>query len=102
MGKKVTVEPLGEKSMGHVVLLGDSIFDNVRYVPDRPPVIEQLRRSLPSGWRASLLAADGAVVEDVCGQMANLPGDATHLFVSAGGNDGPGEITILGESVSSV
>jgi hypothetical protein len=88
--------------MGHVVLLGDSIFDNARYVPDRPPVIEQLRRSLPTGWRASLLAADGAVVEDVRSQMANLPGDATHLFVSAGGNDGLGEITILGESVSSV
>ena len=88
--------------MGHVVLLGDSIFDNARYVPDRPPVIEQLRRSLPTGWRASLLAADGAVVEDVRSQVANLPGDATHLFVSAGGNDGLGEITILGESVSSV
>jgi hypothetical protein len=88
--------------MGHIVLLGDSIFDNARYVPDRPPVIEQLRRSLPTGWRASLLAADGAVVEDVCGQLANLPDDATHLFVSAGGNDGLGEITILGESVSSV
>jgi hypothetical protein len=88
--------------MGHIILLGDSIFDNARYVPDRPPVIEQVRRSLPSGWHASLLAADGAVVEDVCGQMANLPADATHLFVSAGGNDALGEITILGESVSSV
>jgi hypothetical protein len=88
--------------MGHVVLLGDSIFDNARYVPDRPPVIEQLRRSLPAGWRASLLAADGAVVEDVCDQIVNLPADATHLFVSAGGNDALGEITIFGESVSSV
>ena len=48
--------------MGHIVLLGDSIFDNARYVPDRPPVIEQLRRSLPPGWRASLLAADGAAL----------------------------------------
>ena len=28
--------------MGHVVLLGDSIFDNAWYVPNRPPVIEQL------------------------------------------------------------
>ena len=35
--------------MGHVVLLGDSIFDNARYVPDRPPVIDQLRQALPRG-----------------------------------------------------
>ncbi|HEY7313003.1 MAG TPA: SGNH/GDSL hydrolase family protein [Gemmataceae bacterium] len=88
--------------MGHIVLLGDSIFDNERYVPDRPPVIEQLRRSLPPGWRASLLAVDGDVVGDVSAQLERLPHDATHLFVSVGGNDALGEITILGESVSSV
>ena len=29
--------------MNHVVLLGDSIFDNASYVPGKPPVIEQLR-----------------------------------------------------------
>lgn len=73
--------------MGHVVLLGDSIFDNARYVPGGPSVIEHLRRGLPAGWRATLLARDGAVAEDVARQLANLPGDATHLVVSAGGND---------------
>ncbi len=88
--------------MGHVVLLGDSIFDNERYVPDRPPVIEQLRRSLPAGWRASLLAVDGHVTSDVFEQLARLPGDATHLFVSAGGNDALGEITILHETAGTV
>ena len=36
--------------MGHVILLGDSIFDNARYVPGGPSVIEQLRRALPDGW----------------------------------------------------
>ena len=56
--------------MGHVVLFGDSIFDNARYVPDRPPVIEQVRRSLPSGWRATLLAVDGHVTSDVQRQLA--------------------------------
>jgi hypothetical protein len=30
--------------MKHVVLLGDSIFDNTVYVPGKPAVIEQLRR----------------------------------------------------------
>jgi hypothetical protein len=72
----------------HVVLLGDSIFDNERYVPDGAPVIEQLRRRLPRGWRATLLAVDGAVATSVPRQIARLPADATHLVVSVGGNDG--------------
>src|SRR5262249_20871634 len=45
--------------MSHVVLLGDSIFDNDRYVPGDPSVIKHLRRALPHGWRATLLAGDG-------------------------------------------
>jgi hypothetical protein len=88
--------------MGHVVLLGDSIFDNARYVPDRPPVIEQVRHCLPPAWRASLLAVDGHVSEDVAKQLANLPSDATHLFVSAGGNDALGESSILNEIACTV
>jgi hypothetical protein len=88
--------------MGHVVLLGDSIFDNARYVPDRPPVIEQVRKCLPPGWCASLLAVDGHVTEDVPGQLARLPPDATHLFVSAGGNDALGESIILHEAACTV
>jgi hypothetical protein len=88
--------------MGHVVLLGDSIFDNARYVPDRPPVIEQVRRSLPAGWKASLLAVDGHVVSDVARQMSSLPADATHLFISAGGNDALAESSVLHEAACSV
>ena len=88
--------------MWHVVLLGDSIFDNARYVPDRPPVVDQLRQSLPRGWRASLLAVDGHVTEDVANQLKNLPTDATHLVVSAGGNDALGESSILSEAVCTV
>jgi hypothetical protein len=88
--------------MGHVVLLGDSIFDNARYVPDRPPVIEQVWRRLPAGWKASLLAVDGHVVSDVARQMSGLPADATHLFISAGGNDALGESSVLHEAACSV
>jgi hypothetical protein len=73
--------------MSHVVLLGDSIFDNASYVPGGAPVIEQLRSRLPRGWRATLLAVDGAVAADVERQVARLPADATHLVVSVGGND---------------
>jgi hypothetical protein len=88
--------------MGHVVLLGDSIFDNARYVPDRPPVIDQLRQALPRGWLASLLAVDGHITEDVANQLKNLPPDATHLVVSAGGNDALGESSILSEAACTV
>ena len=88
--------------MGHVVLLGDSIFDNARYVPDRPPAIDQLRQALPRGWLASLLAVDGHVTEDVANQLKSLPADATHLVVSAGGNDALGESSILNEAVCTV
>ncbi|HTN04367.1 MAG TPA: hypothetical protein VL132_20925, partial [Planctomycetaceae bacterium] len=73
--------------MDHIVLLGDSIFDNAAYVPAGEPVIEQLRARLPPESRASLLASDGAVVPSVLRQLEKLPNDATHLVVSAGGND---------------
>jgi hypothetical protein len=88
--------------MGHVVLLGDSIFDNARYVPDRPPVVEQLRQALPRGWLATLLARDGHVVEDVARQLGGLPADATHLVVSAGGNDALAESNLLREAACTV
>jgi len=87
-------------SAGHVVLLGDSIFDNKKYVGSKPAVIDQLRAALPNGWKASLLAVDGSVTRDVAGQTARIPSDATHLVVSVGGNDALGEARILSKRVS--
>jgi hypothetical protein len=73
--------------VGHVVLLGDSILDNARYVPGGPAVIDHVRRVLPAGWRATLLASDGSVAAGVLRQLDRLPADATHLVISAGGNN---------------
>jgi len=73
--------------VGHVSLLGDSIFDNAAYVGSEPAVIDHLRRALPAGWTATLLAVDGASANDVREQLARLDGGETHLFLSAGGND---------------
>jgi len=87
---------------GHVVLLGDSIFDNGAYVRGSPDVVAQLRSHLPRGWKASLLAVDGAVTSDVERQLARLPADATHLVVSVGGNDALGASDILSEEASNV
>lgn len=88
--------------MGHVVLLGDSIFDNAAYVRGGPDVVRQLRSKLPADWDASLLAADGAVTREVERQLARLPGDASHLVVSAGGNDALGASFLLGQPVGTV
>lgn len=73
--------------MSHIVLLGDSIFDNRAYVGAEPDVIAHLRQILPSGWRATLNAVDGSVVANVGAQLAKIPVDATHLIISVGGNN---------------
>jgi hypothetical protein len=86
---------------GHVVLLGDSIFDNAAYVGSGPDVIAQLRQELP-GWRCTLLAVDGDVISGVSRQLDLLPSDATHLVVSAGGNDALGYAPLLQERSTSV
>ena len=88
--------------MGHVVLLGDSIFDNAAYVGRQPAVIEHLRRALPSGWAASLLAVDGDSAIDVREQLRRLDKSATHLFVSAGGNDAYNASGVLDQRVLTV
>jgi len=73
--------------MAHIVLLGDSIFDNARYTLGGPDVISQVRGLLPRGWYASLLAVDGAMTTDIPGQLRRVPPDASHLVISVGGND---------------
>lgn len=88
--------------MSHVVLLGDSIFDNARYVPDRPPVIEQVRMGLPHPWKATLVAVDGHTTEDIARQVPRVPNDATHLIVSVGGNDALGASVLLREPAVTV
>ncbi len=84
--------------MNHVVLLGDSIFDNAAYVAGAPDVVRQVRRELPEGSRATLLAVDGGTTGDVRGQLRLLPQDATHLIVSVGGNDALRKSDFLGAS----
>lgn len=79
----------------HLVLAGDSIFDNDGYVLGEPGVIEQLRRSLPGTCSASKVAVDGDCIGHVAGQMANLPRNATDLIVSVGGNDARSHAALL-------
>ena len=46
--------------MPHIVLLGDSIFDNASYTSGGPDVISQVREILLKDWKATLLAVDGS------------------------------------------
>ncbi len=88
--------------MNHVVLLGDSVFDNAAYVAGGPDVVKQLRSLLPSGWLATLGAVDGSVTSGVERQLGRLPPDASHLVISAGGNDALGYASILEARAQSV
>jgi hypothetical protein len=92
----------GQTPMTHIVLLGDSIFDNAAYVAGGPDVVRQLREIFPTGWRATLNALDGAVIADVPQQLQKLPRDTTHLVLSIGGNDALGESGLLERKVTSM
>lgn len=73
--------------MPHIILLGDSIFDNLSYTEGGPDVVSQVRELLPNGSCATLLAVDGATSEDVPSQVQRIPSGASHLVLSVGGND---------------
>jgi hypothetical protein len=57
--------------MAHVVLLGDSIFDNSAYVGG-PDVVRQLQARLPAGSSANLAARDGARISDMAPQIDRI------------------------------
>src|SRR4051812_40703304 len=88
--------------MTHIVLLGDSVFDNSAYVGHAPDVRQQLAEMLPQNARATLLARDGATVGGTISQLEQLPRDATHLVISAGGNDALQASGVLTEPAASV
>jgi len=87
--------------MKHLVLLGDSILDNKSYVSGGLDVISHLRQQMPDNWKATLRAVDGCVVENVQKQTLDLPDDATHFFVSVGGNNAILNADVLQMKVSS-
>ena len=85
----------------HIVLLGDSIFDNQSYTAGEPDVVTHLQELLPSPWQATLCAVDGATTEHLAPQLGKVPSDASHLVVSIGGNDALMNLDMLTQRVSS-
>ena len=61
--------------LGHVVLLGDSVFDDAAYVAEASDVVRQVRRRLPLGVRATLAAVDGSKMGDVYQQLGDSPAE---------------------------
>jgi len=89
--------------MKHIVLLGDSIFDNRSYVgSDELDVPSQLKTLSNNDFKVTNLAVDGHVTSHVIHQLNNLPSDASHLFLSVGGNDGLGHLSIFQKKVSTI
>jgi hypothetical protein len=91
--------PPGER--GHLVLLGDSVFDNAPYVGGGPDVCRQVLERLPEGWQVTLRAVDGSTIGHVAHQLDDLPETASHLVLSVGGNDALAHVNILAEPAES-
>jgi hypothetical protein len=85
----------------HIVLVGDSVFDNERYVLDGNSVESLLRKAMPAA-KTSLLAWDGAICNDIIDQLEYLPTEVSHLIVSCGGNDALESLPLLEIKVKNV
>lgn len=76
----------------HIVLLGDSTLDNGRYLNvafGELSVEKQLaKKCAEKDWELTVLAQDGSLLEDVIArQIPQIPASATHLVLSASGNN---------------
>jgi hypothetical protein len=84
--RKTIVESFA--SVENIILLGDSVFKNNRYVSDKNSVESMLDRRIPHLINNS---QDGSVIVDLYSQMEKIPVSlnvsSTNIFVSSGGND---------------
>jgi hypothetical protein len=83
------------RAMPHVVLVGDSVFDNAAYSAPDPGVEARLIAELGDQWKVTLLAVDGSLTQQVHEQLAGVPQDVDWLVLSTGGNDALGHQELL-------
>ncbi len=89
--------------MAHIILCGDSIFDNASYVKQgEADVTKQVASLLPTGSEVSRLAIDGDVTDGISKQLIRLPSEASHIFISVGGNDALGYLDIFSKEINTV
>ncbi len=85
----------------HLVLLGDSIFDNGAYVePGQADVTTHLKRKCPSGWVLDMRAVDGSVADDIVGQLSSPVSKPCMFLLSVGGNDALGHLDMILDTAS--
>ncbi len=75
-----------DPSQRRLVLLGDSILDNIWYTRPAPDTATLLRGLLGAEWEVDLRAEDGAVMADVEAQLRGM-GRPDIAVLSVGGND---------------
>ena len=85
----------------HLVLAGDSTIDNAAYVPPGQDVTTLLQ-GLAGTARVTSIARDGGLAGQTADRLSWLPADATHLFLSVGGNDALLNLDLLQQPVGSV
>lgn len=88
--------------MPHIVLLGDSVFDNQSYVQPGRATIDAFTTQAAPGWDVTLLAQDGSTIDEIGRQLVHLPSDATHVVVSVGGNNALRDVGLLTEQAGTV
>jgi GDSL-like Lipase/Acylhydrolase family len=87
----------------HLFMMGDSVFDNAAYVRSgEPDVRQQVADLLGEGDQVTSAARDGAVIAGTAEQLGGRPPDASHIVVSAGGNDALQAASVLETRVSSM
>ncbi|HEX7771676.1 MAG TPA: hypothetical protein VF435_04600, partial [Pyrinomonadaceae bacterium] len=87
--------------MQHIILLGDSVFNNSAYAGEEADFSEQLRAHLPRPSMVTTCAEEGSLTLDVISQLEKIPTSATHLVVSVGGNDARRHLSFLGSTANS-
>lgn len=85
---KMTNEIEGFHEQQQIILMGDSVFDNAKYVSKGYSVYDILHKKHEN---VLLLAKDHSTVEDLLYQFSNMPieynNPSTVIFISIGGND---------------
>ncbi len=88
----------------HIVLAGDSIFDNGVYVKRGDAVIDLLKHNESNQKKFQLLAKDGSVIDDAMVQfdLVSPFSSCTDLVISCGGNDVLRLVRMLNDPVATV
>jgi lysophospholipase L1-like esterase len=87
----------------HVFMMGDSVFDNAAYVRcGEPDVRKQVADLVGKDDQVTSAARDGAVIAGISEQLARRPASASHIVVSAGGNDALQAASVLESRASSI